>query len=137
MIYAERLLTRLPRSFIQTVSNRCLTKTAQYPTAQGKHYRLWALPGDLVYRKDILAKQHTVKWHPGLNAGIDNDRSIYALVDGIVVITEDEFNPDWSHPIVKEIYMKEDGQKRAPVYIRYINVIPKRQISEFKLIDMV
>lgn len=94
------------------------------------------MPGDHVVRKEILARQYTMKWHPGLNAGIDESRNIYALCEGIMVITEENFDPDWSHPIVQKAYLKEN-EKFAPQMARYIHVIPKKKISEFKLIDLV
>lgn len=116
---------------------RSIAKVSQRPSPESKHYRLWSMPGDFVYRKEILAKQHLIRWHPGLNAGIDNDRNIYALCDGIMVVTEDKFDPDWSHPLVSHVYQNKNGSKVAPLFKRYINVIPKKRISEFKLIDLV
>lgn len=95
------------------------------------------MPGDLVKRKEILAKQYTMLWHPGLNAGIDENRTIYALCDGVMVVTEEEFKPDWTHPLVSKVYVKKEGEKEAPLCKRYINVIPKKRLSQFKLIDMV
>lgn len=124
------------RLLLQHIPTRHLTKTSQRVRPEPKHYRLWAIPGDLVRRKEVLAKQHTMLWHPGLNAGIDHDRAIYALCDGVMVITEEKFDPDWSHPLVSKVYM--DGEDKRPAqYKRYINVIPKKRISEFKLIDEV
>lgn len=120
----------------QTVGKRFLSRTSQLPKTGGRHYRLWSMPGDFVYRKEIIAKQHTMKWHPGLNTGIDDDRNIYSLCDGIMIITEEKFDPDWTHPLVKHIYKKNDVDM-APSYMRYLHVIPKRRISEFKLIDLV
>lgn len=76
-------------------------------------------------------------WHPGLNAGIDNYRTIYALCDGIMVITEDAFDPDWDHPITKAAYTSQDGEKMPPLMRRYIHVIPRRRVPEFKLIDAI
>lgn len=137
MIPNQILFLRLSRSFIQISCKRQLTKTSQKPRREGKHYRLWAMPGDEVIHKDILARQYTMKWHPGLNAGIDEHRNIYALCDGIMIVTEDKFDPDWTHPLVREVYMKSDERKLAPLYKRYIHVIPKKRVSEFKLIDVV
>lgn len=122
---------------MQLISKRGIAKTSQYPRPEPKHYRLWAVPGDLVYRKDILAKQYTMKWHPGLNVGIQENRWLYALRDGIMIITEEEFDPDWDHPLVNKVYVNKDGDKRAPIFARYIHVIPKKRVSEFKLIDEV
>lgn len=126
----------LPKAVSPTVSKRYLAKTSQQPRPEHKHYRLWAVPGDFVRMKEVLAKQWTMKWHPGLNTGIDEDRVIYALRDGIMIITEEKFNPDWTHPLVQKVYMRGED-KRAPEYARYIHVIPKKKISEFKLIDVV
>lgn len=135
MIFKE-LTSRVPSIIVQSVSKRYLSRSSQRPRPQHKHYRLWAVPGDHVSRRDVLAKQWTMKWHPGLNVGIDADRVIYALCDGVMIITEEKYEPDYSHPVVKQAYMKED-EKMAPPYKRYINVIPKRNVSEFKLIDVV
>lgn len=131
------LTFRLARTFIQLSCKRHVAHTSQQPRPQGKHYRLWAMPGDEVHHKDVLARQYTMKWHPGLNTGIDEHRTIYALCDGIMIITEDKFNPDWSHPLVKEVYLTNDERKLAPLYKRYVHVIPKKRIPEFKLVDVV
>lgn len=125
-------------NFIYHISVRFLTKTAQKPRPDGKHYRLWKMPGDHILRKDILAKQYHMVWHPGLNVGINNDRLLYALCDGIMVITEEKFNPDWNYKLTQTIYKDYDGNEiGVEPFKRYINVIPKRRISEFKLIDLV
>lgn len=136
MITRELLLNRVPRLVLGSLNKRCLSKSSQQPRPEKKHYRLWAVPGDFVRMKEILAKQWTFKWHPGLNTGIDEDRAIYALCDGVMIITEEKFDPDWTHPIVKKVYMVGD-EKRAPEYARYIHVIPKKRISEFKLVNLV
>lgn len=138
MALNEILNLRLTSTFMQLTCKRQLANTSRQPRPQGKNYRLWAMPGDEVYQKDVLVRQYTMKWHPGLNSGIDEHRTIYALCDGIMIITEDKFDPDWTHPLVQKIYMKgEDNKKLAPLYKRYVHVIPRKRISEFKLIDIV
>lgn len=136
MITRDLLLNRVPKLVFWSFSKRNLAKSSQAPKPEPKHYRLWAIPGDSVHQKEILARQWTFKWHPGLNAGIDENRTIYALCDGVMVITEEKFNPDWTNPIVQKVYMV-GKEKRAPEYARYIHVIPKKRISEFKLVDLV
>lgn len=136
MIIREVLNRRLPQALLQYSCSRQLTRSSLAPRKEKKHYRLWALPGDHVLMKEVLVKQYTMKWHPGLNVGIDDERVLYALCDGIMVITEEKFDPDWSHPLVSKVYM-EDEIERAPPHARYINVIPKKKVSEFKLVDMV
>lgn len=126
-----------PRSLLQILGSRNLHKSSQRPLREPTHNRLWSIPGEFIYQKDILAKQHVMCWHPGLNAGIDRDRTIYALTDGIMVITEEQYKPDWTYPLVKEVYLNRDGEKLAPPYKRYIHVIPRRRVSEFKLVDLV
>lgn len=127
---------RVSAIIIQSLVKRSLSRTSQRPRREPRHYRLWAMPGDYVLRKDILARQHTMKWHPGLNAGIDADRNIYALCEGVMIITEEHFDPDWLHPIVDKAYTK-NSEKMAPQMSRYIHVLPKKRVSEFKLIDLV
>lgn len=137
MILRDQLLNGYPRLLVQLLSKRSLAKTSQQPRPEPKHYRLWAVPGDFVRRKEVLAKQFTMKWHPGLHVGIQEDRMLYALRDGIMIITEEEFDPDWKHPLVKKVYMNRDEEKRAPGIVRYIHVIPRKRVSEFKLVDLV
>lgn len=136
MFTRELLVNNAPRLLLQALYRRNLSPSSQRPHRERKHYRLWSLPGEMIYSKDILARQFTMYWHPGLNAGIDSERTIYALCDGIMVITEEKYNPDWDYPLVKEAYTVGE-EKLAPPYKRYIHVIPKRRISEFKLIDKI
>lgn len=82
-------------------------------------------------------KQHTIKWHPGLNTGIDDRRTIYALCDGIMIITEEEFNPDWDNYQVRKIYTTREGERETPTHKRYVHIIPKRRVAEHKLINVV
>lgn len=124
------------KQIIHIIAKRYLNKKSQRPRPDAKHYRLWRMPGDHVIKKSILAKQYHGEWHPGLNAGIDNNMNIYALCDGIMVITEEKFNPDWDYHLTKELYLNND-EKQAPSYMRYIHVIPKLRVPEFKLIDLV
>lgn len=132
----DLLASKAPRVLLQAVSRRHLAPTSQKPRPEKKHYRLWSLPGEFVHYKEVLAKQYTMCWHPGLNVGIDQNRTIYALCDGIMTITEEQYNPDWDYPLVHEVYMDKES-KLAPPYKRYIHVIPKKRVSEFKLIDVV
>ena len=127
----------LHRPLLQISSLRYLSKNSQRPRPESQHSRLWMLPGHLVLKKQILAKQYTLWWHPGLNTGIDHDRSIFALCDGIMVITEEKFKPDWNYHITDAIYAPNDVQEPVPEYMRYIHVIPKPRVSEFKLTDLV
>lgn len=136
MIPRGIVLKDLPKSLNQILNKRQLTRTSQGPRQEKKHYRLWAMPGDFVNEKDILARQYTMLWHPGLNAGINHDRTIYALCEGIMIVTEEPYEPDWKNSLVREIYMKGE-QKLPPPYARYLHVIPKRRIGEYKLIDEV
>ena len=133
----KKLLLESPRVFTPHIVSRNLSKSNQRPNTEYKHYRLWSLPGMLVLHKDILAKQHTMYWHPGLNTGIDEQRSIYALRDGIMIITEEEYKPDWDFNLVSKVYSRQDGSQLAPTHMRYIHVIPKRPITEYKLVDLV
>lgn len=121
---------------LQATCKRYLSKNSQRPRPEGKNYRLWMMPGDYVLKKAILAQQYTMKWHPGLNVGIDKDRTLYALCDGVMVITEEKFDPDWRYHLTNEVY-NSDGKQEYPDYMRYLSVIPNTRVPEFKLIDLV
>lgn len=125
-------------SDIIKISTRGLTRSSQKPRPEGKHYRLWKVPGDNVRRKDLLAKQYTMHYHPGLNVGINHDRDLFALCDGVMTLTEEKFNPDWNFKLTESIYKDFQGEEtNVPTYQVYLHVIPKKRISEFKLIDLV
>lgn len=130
------LFSKVPHELLLTSARRSLAKASQRPRPEGKHYRLWSMPGDEVIAKEILAKQWTIEWLPGLNTGINKFRTIFALCDGVMILSEEKFEPDWNNPEIDYIYNK-DGKKRAPAYMRYIHVIPRKRVSEFKLIDIV
>lgn len=131
------MLLRITSLILQN-STRSLTRSSQKPRPDGKHYRLWKVPGDSVYRKDTLAKQYTMYYHPGLNVGINEERELYALCDGVMVLTEEKFNPDWNYRLTSKIYKTFEGEEtNVPVFQRYLHVIPKKRVSEFKLIDLV
>lgn len=129
--HTQRLITPL------VITRNSAHLSSHRPAPEKKHYRLWSIPGMLVLKKDILAKQHLIYVHPGLNAGIDERRTIYALCDGIMIITEEEFDPDWDFPLVDTVYTTKDGDRQPPTHMRYIHVIPKRRVSEHKLVDVV
>lgn len=40
--------------------------------------------GQYVVAGNIIARQRGTKWHPGANAGIGKDHTIFALIDGFV-----------------------------------------------------
>lgn len=63
-----------------------------------------------------------------------SDRTLVAMVPGVVRITSEVFDPNFDNPHVIEIYNNRQGQK---IYKKYVNVIPEPQHCRFKLIDVV
>ncbi len=45
--------------------------------------------GELVFPGNILVRQVGTKWHPGINVGIGNDYTIFALVEGNVYFDQE------------------------------------------------
>ncbi|XP_053212455.1 uncharacterized protein LOC128395980 [Panonychus citri] len=90
--------------------------------------------GSFVHERDVFYKQKGLKFHPGLNAALDpRDNAIYALRDGIIVISTERFIPDLTNETVQKHYVDYDG----PMMIRYAHVIPHEQPKLFKLTELV
>lgn len=93
------------------------------------------MPGTSVNERDILATQHRLDYHPGLNTGIDpRDLSIFALRAGTLFVTTEKIEPDLNHPIGQKFYADRQGQV---IYKKHINVVPKETGITFRLVDLV
>lgn len=62
-----------------------------------------------------------------------SDHAIYALTDGVVVITSEKFKPNLNNEIVKRFYSDIEGERM----VRYVHVIPKKAPNVFKLVGFV
>lgn len=58
--------------------------------------------------------------------------TLFALQEGRVVVTSDQFQPNWEHTWVQRIYA---GREDQTIFKKYFNVIPIEQHNRFKLID--
>lgn len=94
-----------------------------------------------------------LQFHPGLNVckkvitfkrsndnsnefqvGMGKNGTLFALKEGRVVVTADQFNPNWDHTWVQRIYA---GREDQTIFKKYFNVIPFEQHNRFKLIDQI
>merc|ERR1719409_208315 len=46
--------------------------------------------GEVVRPGHIIARQRGTKWHPGVNCGIGKDHTLFALVQGKVLFSDDK-----------------------------------------------
>jgi ribosomal protein L27 len=107
------------------------------PYRKGRYRQLKVAPGTEVRERDIVATQKGLRYHPGLNAGIDpRDNSIYALTNGTLVVTTEKFNPDFNNDLVIKYY-NEFKDFKGNLLKRYIHIIPKETPQTFKLIGLV
>lgn len=57
------------------------------------------------------------------------------MIPGRVVVTCEEFNPNWDHTWVQRVYAGREDQR---IIKKYFNVLPlEQQHNRFKLIDEV
>ncbi|XP_064098695.1 large ribosomal subunit protein bL27-like [Macrobrachium nipponense] len=82
---------------------------------RGKHRGIKKKDLTEVTRGTILVRQLGLDFHPGLNVGIGNDRSLFAKEPGTVIMTTEKLNPNWNHKEIKRFYAEyQDGS--IPIY---------------------
>ncbi|RWS03139.1 39S ribosomal protein L27-like protein [Dinothrombium tinctorium] len=90
--------------------------------------------GSFVQERDIICSQTSLKYHPGLNTGIDpRENVLYATCDGTLIVTTEKFNPNKDHELVQKSY----SDLRGNLFKLYVHVIPPKDEVVFKLIDLV
>ncbi|XP_071451324.1 large ribosomal subunit protein bL27m [Hetaerina americana] len=95
-------------------------------------HRGWRVQdGEVVTPGTILAVQHHLRFHPGLNVGLGRNGTLFAMEQGQVMITCEKVDADWEHTWVKRIY---GGREQENIFKKYFNVIPERQHNNFKLL---
>ncbi|CAH2007690.1 unnamed protein product [Acanthoscelides obtectus] len=82
----------------------------------------------------ILVLQRTLRFHPGLNAGLGKNGTIFAITSGRVRITCEKADLNWDHSWVQRCHGHRKG---VDFYKKYFNVIPDPQHQNFKLIDQI
>nr|CAI5834758.1 unnamed protein product [Callosobruchus analis] len=80
----------------------------------------------------ILVLQRTLRFHPGLNAGLGKNGTIFAITPGRVSVTCEKVDLDWDHTWVQRCHGHRKG---VEFYKKYFNVIPHPEHQNFKLID--
>lgn len=83
----------------------------------------------------MLVKQRVMRFHPGLNVEFGAKKhSLYAAVDGKVLVTMEKVSPRWDNPRVQEFYAE---QSTEALHKKYYHVIPPAQPQKFKLVEQV
>ncbi|XP_069785496.1 large ribosomal subunit protein bL27m [Narcine bancroftii] len=129
-------------TFPQTalIALRCASKKAGGSSknlggnSPGQRYGWKKGDGAFVRTGNILATQRLIRWHPGANVGMGRNKTLFALEDGIVRYTKEVYiPPPRSLDSMKVISSLPKG---AVLYKTFINVVPNKQESYFKLVDM-
>ncbi|XP_053309314.1 39S ribosomal protein L27, mitochondrial [Spea bombifrons] len=100
----------------------------------GRRYGFKKLDGDFVHAGNILATQRLMRWHPGSQVGIGRNKTLFALEDGIVRYTKEVFIPPPRSTQTSDVICQLPVH--AILHKTFINVIPVRQNSHFKLVEM-
>jgi len=92
--------------------------------------------GKYVYPGDVLLRRQQKLWfHPGLNVTIARKHmNLIAMKEGIVRVTCEKPDLNWSWTWAKQFYGGREGQT---FYKKYFNVIPRPQHTRFKCIDQI
>ncbi|KAG7491694.1 hypothetical protein MATL_G00006960 [Megalops atlanticus] len=121
------------------VSARCASKKAGGSTknlggkSPGRRYGYKKRDGNFVHAGNILATQRFLRWHPGAHVGIGTNNTLYALEDGIVRFTKEVYVPPPRSREAFSVICKLP--KGALLYKTFINVVPKKQEGNFKLVE--
>ncbi|KAG8193529.1 hypothetical protein JTE90_003740 [Oedothorax gibbosus] len=90
--------------------------------------------GQFVRTGEMILKQFSLGFHPGLNVSIDKENTLFAMREGQVMMTVEKLNPKKDEWHVEKYY----GKLSAPVvYKRFFHVIPFPQAKKFKLVDLI
>uniref|UniRef100_A0A3Q4AAF3 Large ribosomal subunit protein bL27m n=1 Tax=Mola mola TaxID=94237 RepID=A0A3Q4AAF3_MOLML len=90
---------------------------------------------NFVHAGNILATQRMIRYHPGAHVGMGTNKTLFALEDGYVRFTKEVYVPPPRSPEVIQVINKLP--KGTVLYKTFINVLPVKQESKFKLVDMV
>ncbi|EEB11670.1 mitochondrial 50S ribosomal protein L27, putative [Pediculus humanus corporis] len=95
-------------------------------------YGIKILDSSHVNPNQILVRQRTLEWLPGLNVKISGNGDLLAKVSGKVFITYEKTNLNRENRFVNTNYSDS-----LPKYKVYFNVIPDPAHQVFKLIDTI
>ncbi|CAN8003352.1 unnamed protein product, partial [Ixodes hexagonus] len=101
---------------------------------KGKHFGWRKKAGQRVHEGQLLVKQRTLRYHPGLNVVFGGRQSLIAAVEGRVAVTFEKVNPCWDNPRVKTFY---EGRDVSSLHKKYFHVIPDPQENKFRLISLI
>lgn len=90
--------------------------------------------GDLTRKGELLVCQYKMNYHPGLNVFYENDRGeklLRADCDGVVRITTERVNPDWSLPEMRDYEYRKDVELHKLTF----NVVPLEMSQSHSLIN--
>ncbi|CAG5129376.1 unnamed protein product [Candidula unifasciata] len=85
--------------------------------------------GAFVHKGDLLVKQYGLKFYPGEHVYMDDQWSLRAAHDGIVVLTTEQLNPYPDSPLYQHI------QNGFVMNKHFFSVIPTPLHGKFKLVS--
>lgn len=85
--------------------------------------------GTFVYKGEVLVKQYGLTYYPGENVGIQKNNTLYALRDGIVVVSCEKLNPFPDSPLYERV------KNGLEICKKFWNIYPTPVHPKFKLIS--
>jgi len=84
----------------------------------------------------ILVRQLGLLYFPGLNVGVGGNFCLYAKEHGRVFITTEKCNPNWKHKYIRRFFGAY-ADTGAPIYKKYMHVVPIPMENNFKLVEQI
>lgn len=85
--------------------------------------------GSFVYEGESLATQYGLKYYPGENVLMEDNCTLTAAYDGILVLTTETLNPYPHSPLYTAV------QNGAEIHKKFVNVIPTPIHGKFRLVS--
>ena len=116
--------------FIRTKKTKAKTKVKN-KIVRGipKHRGIKVEDGEFVHEWTILATQYGMRYYPGEFVNLEQDCTLRAGVDGIVVITTDNLNPYPDSPLYEPV------QAGLKIPKKFFHILPIPLHGKFRLIS--
>lgn len=94
-----------------------------------KHRGLKQFDGSFVHKGEILATQYGLRFYPGENVIMEDNCTLVAAYDGIVIVSTEKLEPYSDSPLYTPV------QNGAEIHKKFVSVIPTPLQGKFRLIS--
>lgn len=127
---ASRVLPAVDMTFVRNASKKSGGSTKnKIGRAKKKHRGIKVQDGAFVHKGDILVKQYGLQYYPGEYVYLDEQMSLRAGHDGIVVMTTEQLNPYPDSPLYKHV------KNGLTINKHFFSVIPTPLHGKFRLVS--